>query len=175
MKRAIGVLAQPVEQWIENPRVPSSILGDATTLAFKFLLAEESAPMLETLITVVHVLVALFMILVVLVQGGNQGGVGAAFGGGNSAGVFGATGATSLLGKLTYGAAGLFMATSITLTVMQGKGGNVGLKEKLKGSAETTPAVPAPAAAVPAAPAAPVAAPAAPVAAPAPATTTPAP
>ena len=87
---------------------------------------------METLVEIVHVLVALFMILVVLVQGGNQGGVGAAFGGGNSSGVFGATGATSLLGKLTYGAAFIFMLTSITLTVMQGKSGEVGLKEKLK-------------------------------------------
>lgn len=77
------------------------------------------------------------MILVVLVQGGNQGGMGAAFGGGSSSGVFGATGATSILGKLTYGAAFVFMLTSITLTIMHGKGGNVGLKEKLKASSST--------------------------------------
>ena len=38
--------------------------------------------MLEMFITVIHVSTALFMILVVLVQGGNSGGVGAAFGGG---------------------------------------------------------------------------------------------
>lgn len=125
--------------------------------------------MLETLITIVHVLVALFMILVVLVQGGNQGGMSAAFGGGNSSGVFGATGATSLLGKLTYGAAGIFMLTSITLTIIQGRGGDVGLKERLKGSAtETTPA-PAASTAVPAATTVP------PPAAAAPATTAPPP
>jgi preprotein translocase subunit SecG len=108
--------------------------------------------MLETLITVIHVLVALFMVLVVLIQGGNQGGMSAAFGGGNSSGVFGATGATSLLGKLTYGAAGVFMFTSITLTIMQGRGSDIGLKEKLKASSETTPApgaTTAPAAATP--------------------------
>jgi len=95
--------------------------------------------MLVTLIEVVHIVVALFMILVVLVQGGNQGGVGAAFGGGNSSGIFGATGATSLLGKLTYGAAAVFMLTSISLTVLQGKGGNIGLKERLKRAEETQP------------------------------------
>lgn len=95
--------------------------------------------MLVTLIEVVHIVVALFMILVVLVQGGNQGGVGAAFGGGNSSGIFGATGATSLLGKLTYGAAAVFMLTSITLTVLQGKGGNIGLKERLKQAGEQLP------------------------------------
>ncbi len=96
--------------------------------------------MVEILITVVHVIVALFMVLVVLVQGGNQGGVGAAFGGGNSSGVFGATGATSLLGKLTYGAAFVFMLTSITLTIMQGKSGDVGLKDRLKQAGEQSAA-----------------------------------
>lgn len=96
--------------------------------------------MLVTLIEVVHIVVALFMILVVLVQGGNQGGVGAAFGGGSSSGIFGATGATSLLGKLTYGAAGVFMLTSISLTVLQGKSGNIGLKERLKQAGESQPA-----------------------------------
>ena len=101
--------------------------------------------MAEILIEIVHVLVALFMILVVLVQGGNQGGMGAAFGGGNSSGIFGATGATSLLGKLTYGAALIFMVTSISLTVIQGKGGDIGLKEKLKRAGEAAaPVAPAP-------------------------------
>ena len=37
---------------------------------------------MELFVGTVHVIVALFMILVVLVQGGNQGGIGAAFGGG---------------------------------------------------------------------------------------------
>ena len=75
---------------------------------------------METFVVCIHVIVALFMIVVVLVQGGNKGGVGAAFGGGNTQGVFGASGATSFLGKLTYGAAFIFMLTSITLTIMQG-------------------------------------------------------
>lgn len=99
--------------------------------------------MLEVLLEIVHVIVALFMILVVLVQGGNQGGIGAAFGGGSSSGVFGATGATTLLGKLTYGAALIFMVTSISLTIIQGRGGDVGLTEKLKNAQEQTPGAPA--------------------------------
>jgi preprotein translocase subunit SecG len=108
--------------------------------------------MAEILIEVVHVTVALFMILVVLVQGGNEGGAAAAFGGGSSSGVFGATGATSLLGKLTYGAALIFMATSITLTVIQGKSGDIGLKERLK--QQSGEQAPAPGSAAPTAPAA---------------------
>lgn len=78
------------------------------------------------------------MILVVLLQGGNSGGVGAAFGGGNSSGVFGATGATSFLGKLTYAMAGVFMVTSISLAIIQGSSGEIGLKENLQKKASQT-------------------------------------
>jgi preprotein translocase subunit SecG len=128
---------------------------------------------METLIQIVHVLVAFFMIFVVLVQGGNQGGIGAAFGGGNSSGVFGATGATSILGKMTYGAAIIFMITSISLTVIQGRQGDIGLKDKLKiettTPVETTTTAPAATTPVPATTAAPAAV--APEAAVAPATT----
>lgn len=98
---------------------------------------------METFLTVVHVLVALFMILVVLVQGGNQGGVGAALGGGNSTSAFGATGATSLFGKLTYIAAAIFMISSVWLTVIKTSGGEIGLSDKLKTATEqTAPAMP---------------------------------
>ena len=101
---------------------------------------------METLLTVIHVGVALFMILVVLVQGGHSGGVGAAFGGGSSSGLLGATGATTLLGKLTYAAAGVFMVSSISLSVIQGKSGNVGLGQKLQEKAAAA-ASPSPSAA----------------------------
>lgn len=90
---------------------------------------------METFLTVVHILVALFMIFVIIVQGGNSGGVGAAFGGGNSQGVFGASGATSFLGKLTYAAAAVFMVTSIGLTVAQKQAGETGLTKKLEQTA----------------------------------------
>ena len=46
---------------------------------------------METFVTIIHYIAALFLIVVVLVQGGNQGGIGAAFGGGNTQGVFGAS------------------------------------------------------------------------------------
>jgi preprotein translocase subunit SecG len=88
--------------------------------------------MVTTLITVIHVITSLFMILVVLLQGGNSGGVGAAFGGGNSSGFFGATGATSLLGKLTYAGAAVFMMTSLSLTFLEGRMGNINLEQRLQ-------------------------------------------
>jgi len=91
---------------------------------------------LENFIVGIHCTVAFFMIIVVLVQGGNSGGVGAAFGGGgggggNSGGVLG-TGATSFFAKLTYGAALIFMCTSIVLTVYSSKSGNIGIGESLQ-------------------------------------------
>ncbi len=90
--------------------------------------------LLLKLITALHVLVALFMILVVLLQGGSSGGVSATFGGGNSSGVFGATGATSILTKLTYVAAVIFMITSLSLSMIQSKAGSVGIFDKMKNS-----------------------------------------
>ena len=48
----------------------------------------------------------------------------------------GATGGQSLLGKITYIAAAIFMVTTLTLTVMQGGSGSTGLRDKLK--AETS-------------------------------------
>ncbi len=79
------------------------------------------------------------MVLVILIQGGNAGGVGAAFGGGNSSGLFGASGANKLLTRLTYIVAGIFMLTSISLTVIQGRAAKTGLLQKL----ESTNAAPA--------------------------------
>lgn len=91
---------------------------------------------METFIATVHILSAIFMILVVLIQGGNQGGMGAALGGGNSTSAFGASGATSLFGKLTYGAATVFMVSSVWLTVLKTEGGDIGLSDKLKSKVE---------------------------------------
>ena len=157
--RTFGALAQSVEQWIENPCVPGSIPGGATTF-----FSHVKVQSMETLVTVIHVVVALFMILVVLIQSGNSGGVGAAFGGGNASGVFGASGANAFLTKLTYGAAGLFMFTSIGLTVLQRNAAKSGLLEKLEATsgapADTTPAAPAAAAPVDAGTATPADAPA---------------
>ncbi len=73
-----------------------------------------------TLITIVHVIVGIFLILMVLLQGGKGAGLGAAFGG-SSQTVFGASGATSFLAKLTAIAATLFVITSISLSYFSSK------------------------------------------------------
>ena len=62
--------------------------------------------------------------------------MGAALGGGNSTSAFGATGATSLFGKLTYIAAVIFMVSSVWLTVIKSSGGDIGLSDKLKQKVE---------------------------------------
>ena len=70
-----------------------------------------------TLITLVHIFVCFFIIVVVLLQSGKSGDIAAAFGGMGSQTAFGPRGATTLLGKATTWSAVLFMLTSITLSV----------------------------------------------------------
>lgn len=72
--------------------------------------------MFETLVTIVHILTCTFLILVVLLQSGKGGGVSAAFGGGAGSAI-GQRGAATVLSKMTTGAAGTFMFTSMILAV----------------------------------------------------------
>lgn len=69
---------------------------------------------MNTLVTILHVVVCVVLILVILLQAGKGGGMGAAFGGG-SATVFGGRGAQTFLGKVTSGCAAIFMLTSLFL------------------------------------------------------------
>ena len=74
---------------------------------------------MQTLVTILHVLVCFFLVLTVLLQAGKGGGMGAAFGGGTSMGtVFGGSGAGNFLRRLTVAAAVIFMLTSMTLAWM---------------------------------------------------------
>jgi preprotein translocase subunit SecG len=66
------------------------------------------------LVTILHVLVCGFLILVILLQQGRGGGLGAAFGGASQQ-VFGGAGAGNFLTKLTEIAAFTFMFTSLLL------------------------------------------------------------
>jgi preprotein translocase subunit SecG len=67
---------------------------------------------------IIHVVVCIALILIVLLQTGKGADMGAAFGGGGSNTLFGATGASTFLGKLTTVAAVVFMLTSLTLAYM---------------------------------------------------------
>ena len=73
---------------------------------------------MTTLLTVLHVIVCLFLMLTVLLQKGKGGGMGGAFGGGNAATVFGGSGASSFLKRLTAAAVTIFMLDSMTLAFL---------------------------------------------------------
>ncbi len=69
---------------------------------------------METLITIIHVIVSLFLIFVVLLQQGKGAGMGAVFGGAGQA-VFGPRSEGNIMGKITAVTAVLFMLTSMSL------------------------------------------------------------
>jgi len=71
--------------------------------------------MIETLLVVLHVLLAAGVIGLVLMQHGKGADAGAAFGSGASATVFGARGAASFLSRATSILATLFFLTSLAL------------------------------------------------------------
>jgi preprotein translocase subunit SecG len=77
--------------------------------------------MLTTFLEIVHVCVCCFLMLVVLLQQGKGGGMGAAFGGGATA-VFGGRGAGNILTRATAICAGIFMLTSVSLAYFSSSG-----------------------------------------------------
>jgi preprotein translocase subunit SecG len=68
-------------------------------------------------ITIVHVIVCAFLIIVVLLQSGQSGDVAAAFGGMGSQTAFGPRGSATALSRATTWSAVIFMVTSITLSI----------------------------------------------------------
>src|SRR3954453_6123275 len=112
---------------------------------------------METVVLVIHLLIALSLIGVVLVQKSEGGGLGIG-GGGTMGGMMRARGTTNLLTRTTAVLAGLFMLTSIVLAMMAGGHAQ---PRSLIDRIQTTPAAPPPdAPGKPAEPAAPPAAPA---------------
>ena len=71
---------------------------------------------METLLLVLHVVAALGIIGLVLLQHGKGADMGAAFGGGASGSVFGATGSANFLSRATAALATVFFLTSMGLT-----------------------------------------------------------
>lgn len=73
---------------------------------------------MENLITVVHVLAAAGVIGLVLLQHGKGADMGAAFGSGASGSLFGVSGSSNILSKLTSVCVVVFFSTSMTLAYM---------------------------------------------------------
>jgi preprotein translocase subunit SecG len=82
---------------------------------------------MSAVVTVLHVIVCVFLIAVVLLQRGKGAQIGAVFGGGAGATLFGSRGAGNFLTKLTAGAATVFMITSLSLSYF----GITGASERL--------------------------------------------
>jgi preprotein translocase subunit SecG len=107
------------------------------------------------LLTIVHVLICLFLVIVVLLQSGKAADLAGAFGGMGSQTAFGPRGSATVLSKATTIAAGLFMVTSLTLAIMSTRSSGTGksIVETQGSQAQQPPAQTAPAPApVPAAP-----------------------
>jgi len=71
--------------------------------------------LLNTILTI-HVILAIAIIVLVLVQHGKGADMGAAFGTGSAGSLFGSSGAANFLSRSTAVCAGLFFTTSLGLT-----------------------------------------------------------
>jgi preprotein translocase subunit SecG len=104
---------------------------------------------IEVLLTIVHVLVCLFLIIVILLQSGKAADLAGAFGGMGSQTAFGPRGSATLLSRVTTVSTVVFMLTSISLSIIATRSAGIGSGSTLqrhpaKNSAPATPA-PAPA------------------------------
>lgn len=78
---------------------------------------------MHTFIWILHILAALALIGLVLIQHGKGADVGAAFGSGSAGSLFGAAGAANFLSRATAAAAAVFFAASLGLTYFSGRSG----------------------------------------------------
>ncbi len=99
---------------------------------------------MENVILTIHLILALLLIGVVLLQRSEGGGLGIGGGGG---GTMSARGAATALTKLTWVFATAFIITSITLTILATRGGEGGsvVDSATTGTATEAPATEAPA------------------------------
>ncbi len=124
--------------------------------------------MLSSIILTFHVLLALALVILVLIQHGKGADMGAAFGTGSAGSLFGSSGAANFLSRSTAVCATLFFVTSLGLTYLHSAGGQstaagIGKSVTTQSDAkkDAADAIPAPAAptSLPATPVAPPPAP----------------
>ena len=103
------------------------------------------------LLTILHVIVCLFLVIVVLLQSGKAADLAGAFGGMGSQTAFGPRGAATVLSKATTVAAALFMVTSLSLAILttRSAGTSSAVLERQSKSKAGKAAAPAPPAAAP--------------------------
>ncbi|MCL9677448.1 preprotein translocase subunit SecG [Acinetobacter sp. ACZLY 512] len=76
---------------------------------------------MHTFVLVVHIILAVMIIGLVLIQHGKGADAGASFGGGGAATVFGASGSGNFLTRVTAILTALFFVTSLSLAVFAKK------------------------------------------------------
>jgi preprotein translocase subunit SecG len=84
---------------------------------------------METIVVIVHVIVAIAIVGLVLLQQGKGADAGAAFGSGSSQTVFGSSGSGNFLTRSTAIAATVFFITSLTLAIFARQNTGVGAIE----------------------------------------------
>jgi len=101
---------------------------------------------LETLIWILHVLSAVGVIVLVLLQHGKGADMGAAFGSGSSGSLFGASGSANFLSRTTGVLAAVFFMTSLGLTYLStNRNESGGVMDKAVPIQSVKPAEPVPA------------------------------
>ena len=104
--------------------------------------------MLETVLLVVHLLIAVAICGFVLLQHGKGADMGAAFGSGSSGSLFGAAGSANFLSRTTAILAAVFFASSLALTWFGSRHGapsgvmQQGVMEKMAPKTSDIPAAP---------------------------------
>jgi preprotein translocase subunit SecG len=99
---------------------------------------------MSTLLLIIHIVVCIALIGIVLLQGGKGAEVGATFGAGASQTIFGAAGSQSFLGKMTTGAAIIFMLTSMALAIFWGQPGTSSIMPEQVAPASAPATMPTP-------------------------------
>lgn len=97
------------------------------------------------LLTIIHIIVCLFLMVVVLLQSGKAADLAGAFGGMGSQTAFGPRGSATVLSRATTIAAAVFMVTSLSLAILATRGSSStgSVLERQKTPVKTAPAQPA--------------------------------
>jgi preprotein translocase subunit SecG len=77
---------------------------------------------METIVWSIHLVAALVVVVLVLLQHGKGADMGAAFGSGSAGSLFGASGSANFLSRTTALAATVFFITSLSLAYFSGSG-----------------------------------------------------
>ncbi len=97
-----------------------------------------------TLLIIFHLLAAMILILVIMLQSGKAGDLSSAFGGATSQTAFGARGATTILTKVTTICAVIFVSTSLGLAIIYSQDNSTSVMQDSSGpeAVETQEAIP---------------------------------